>query len=307
MRNHLLADMKSRTERSSEDTPRRFPQVERAARLKRLAQRLPGLKLTDHMEPSNHLVDLVASIVDSGALRYIPWSDCLSRPDEVNGQKRSREWRRAMESVIQSASVRLMLAPLPYAPAHRRQQPSSPEQPSAKRARASAKACGKPKPRPALCLPAGLELSSRTPNGASICFAYNYGNCPNPNKGCPRGRHVCTKRFKDRQGVIALPRPFLTTSVLFQFSVVTCLACAKRTLCCTRYLSCLWDPNFFGTMGNPTMLMTIPAVLFVVRLVYLLDVPVAKVDNSCLVYFDSHKNGTVWQAISFFYGYVTSW
>ena len=296
------ADMKSRTERSSEDTPRRFPQAERAARLKRLAQRLPGLKLTDHMKPSNHLVDLVASIVDSGALRYIPWSDCLSRPEEVNGQKRSREWRagpdgllrevplssmsssdtstdlrvmqalhrrgvaaevgglmayeqhdllaqallfelqqpvaegyapvshdqlqradreafrllaaatssgldanpdgefpagKAMESVIQSASVRLMLVPLPYAPAHRRQQPSSPEQPSAKRARTSAKARGKPKPRPAPRLPAGLEGSSRTPDGASICFAYNHGNCPNPNKGCPRGRHVCTKCFKD--------------------------------------------------------------------------------------------------------------
>ena len=305
------ADMKSRTERSSEDTPGRFPQAERAARLKRLAQHLFGLRLTDHMEPSNHLVDLVANIVESGALRYIPWSECVSRPEEVNGQERSREWRagadgllrevsatpltasdtstdlrvmqalhrrgvaaevgglmsyeqhdllaqallfelqqhvasfelqqhvaegyapvshdqlqradreafrllaaattagleatpdgefpagKVMESVVQSASVRLMLVPLPYAPAPKRQNPFANKQPVAKRNRQPAKPRAKPPARRPVRLPPGLEGSSQTPDGAAICFTFNQGNCSASGRGCPKGRHVCTRCFKD--------------------------------------------------------------------------------------------------------------
>jgi hypothetical protein len=44
-------------------------------------------------------------------------------------------------------------------------------------------------------LPAGLEGSSRTPEGSHICFSYNFGKCDPKSSGCNKGKHVCTKCF----------------------------------------------------------------------------------------------------------------
>ena len=44
-------------------------------------------------------------------------------------------------------------------------------------------------------LPGGLKGSSRTPDGASICFNFKLKKCEQNKNGCPRGKHVCTKCF----------------------------------------------------------------------------------------------------------------
>ena len=66
------------------------------------------------------------------------------------------------------------------------------------KAKAAAKAKGKgpgkgDKTRPAARLPNGLEGTSVTPAGLSICFSYNFNKCSAAS--CPKGEHVCTKCF----------------------------------------------------------------------------------------------------------------
>jgi hypothetical protein len=46
-------------------------------------------------------------------------------------------------------------------------------------------------------LPAGLQGTARTPDGANICFAYNLKTCSFKGAGCQRGKHCCTKCYKD--------------------------------------------------------------------------------------------------------------
>ena len=44
-------------------------------------------------------------------------------------------------------------------------------------------------------LPAGLQGTSKTPDGANICYGFQFGTCTGPSSGCPKGKHVCTKCY----------------------------------------------------------------------------------------------------------------
>jgi hypothetical protein len=44
-------------------------------------------------------------------------------------------------------------------------------------------------------LPAGLQGTSKTPDGANICYGFQFGTCTGPAVGCPKGKHVCTKCY----------------------------------------------------------------------------------------------------------------
>ena len=86
-------EMRHKLDHASDDVPKKLPQAERSVRIRRLASRLPGLRLDGNMEPSHHLIDAVATMVDENSLKYISWAECLSRDDEAVGIKRSREWK----------------------------------------------------------------------------------------------------------------------------------------------------------------------------------------------------------------------
>ena len=86
-------EMRHKLDHTSDDVPKKLPQAERSVRIRRLAARLPGLRLDGNMEPSHHLIDAVATMVEDNTLKYISWSECLSRDDEAVGIKRSREWK----------------------------------------------------------------------------------------------------------------------------------------------------------------------------------------------------------------------
>ena len=87
------ADLKARVERTGDEPPRKIPAPERAARFRALAAKLPGLDLTSRAEPSNHLVDMFNQMLEEGQLKYVGWDESSSRMDELQGLKRSREWR----------------------------------------------------------------------------------------------------------------------------------------------------------------------------------------------------------------------
>ncbi len=65
-----------------------MPTAEREQRRKALAKRLPGVKISGFNEPSNALVDKMASMVDANVLKYVQWEDCTSRSQEVESDDR---------------------------------------------------------------------------------------------------------------------------------------------------------------------------------------------------------------------------
>ena len=298
----MASEMRSRADRSGEEQPKKLPLAERAARQKKLAERLTGLPLDEAWEPSHHLIDVVSSMVEDGSVKYIAWSECVSREEEIRGQKKTKEWKPgadgilrevqnkepaekadttsdlklwqalhrrgvamdvgglmsyethnllvkmlvkelqkvpptgfmavsheqlqradvecwriiasettsglspsssgqlpaelAMQHAVEAPSVRLLLLPL-QGNNRRTSSNTRDDGPPPKRARQQ------PEPKPAaqtrrsVALPSNLEGSSRTPDGSSICFAFNLGNCKFNGKGCARGKHVCTRCFGD--------------------------------------------------------------------------------------------------------------
>lgn len=86
-------ELRSRLDRGSDDPPRKMPAAERALRLEALKNRLPGLDFEGETEPSIHLIELAANMVDSGAVRYLGWELCTSRYQELCATRKDRTWR----------------------------------------------------------------------------------------------------------------------------------------------------------------------------------------------------------------------
>ena len=82
------ADMKYRLEKRDDDLPRKLPAIEREDRKQRLQKNLGfGLKLAGENEPSHALVDLAVEMVETDALKRIPFEKCTSRDQELRGEK----------------------------------------------------------------------------------------------------------------------------------------------------------------------------------------------------------------------------
>eukprot|EP00971_Amphidinium_carterae_P215348 4273843-Amphidinium_carterae.1 len=76
-----------RTPGTGIDIVRKLPHTERMARLDRLRQRLPGLLLDGECEPSSALVDTAVSQKSEGVVKYIRWTSCTSRMQEILDQR----------------------------------------------------------------------------------------------------------------------------------------------------------------------------------------------------------------------------
>lgn len=82
-----VQDLRRRVEVTDEAVPVKLPIEERAARLSRLKARLPGLVIGGQTEPSHRLVDTLVQQHENGQLKYVPWSACTSKLQEVQGEK----------------------------------------------------------------------------------------------------------------------------------------------------------------------------------------------------------------------------
>lgn len=89
----VAADMRRTVESSGEVKPTKLAAPERAARSEDQSSRLKGLRLQGEMEPSHHLVDLAIEQWDSNVIRYIEWSSCTTRQQEVDGHKTNDSWK----------------------------------------------------------------------------------------------------------------------------------------------------------------------------------------------------------------------
>lgn len=84
----VAAELKKRVDRTDDDKPKVMPLQERASRWLTLKSRLKGVTFTEETEPSFQLIDLFAQQVDDGQIRYIEWSSCTKRAQEVDGAKK---------------------------------------------------------------------------------------------------------------------------------------------------------------------------------------------------------------------------
>ena len=105
-----VQDLRVSMDRTSDSTPRRIPQPERAARFAKLQAKLVGLKLEDLLEPSHRLTDLAMQIHEDDAVRYVQWSECTSRNQEVQGEKKDKEvetktWRPDSSGIVRESQA----------------------------------------------------------------------------------------------------------------------------------------------------------------------------------------------------------
>ena len=87
---HTLAvqDLRRRSERTELDIPIRIPMEERSVRLTRLKRKYIGQDIEGIAEPSFALVDLLSQQLETGQIKYVPWTACTDRHSEVNGVKK---------------------------------------------------------------------------------------------------------------------------------------------------------------------------------------------------------------------------
>ena len=84
---HALVDLEARASRTGDTSPRELPLAERMSRLKRQRADLKGIELDVRTEPGHCLVDRAQSMLDSALVTYLPPEKCVSRQDEINGDK----------------------------------------------------------------------------------------------------------------------------------------------------------------------------------------------------------------------------
>ena len=63
---------------------KKLPAAEKQARLEKQQERLAGIKMVGEMSPSHQLLDLVNSILETGAIIWVAPSRCTKRDDEVH-------------------------------------------------------------------------------------------------------------------------------------------------------------------------------------------------------------------------------
>ena len=87
------SEMRSRLERTSNDPPRTMPQPEREQRFQKISRSIPGLQCTGVHEPAHAITDKMTQMLEQNQLRYISWTECPTRHDELMAVKTDRFWR----------------------------------------------------------------------------------------------------------------------------------------------------------------------------------------------------------------------
>ena len=89
----IIASLKEEVARASSaaDVVRKLPPVEREARLTKLREKLPGIDLTRHQEPSYELVDAFSAMLEARSVRWVPFHRCTSREQELSARSYNKE------------------------------------------------------------------------------------------------------------------------------------------------------------------------------------------------------------------------
>lgn len=87
----ILADARSRVERTEESAPRKMPAPERHARLQEQITRLSGVDISQGNEPSHALIDTIHQMLEDGMIKHLPVQKSTCRSQELQGVKSDSE------------------------------------------------------------------------------------------------------------------------------------------------------------------------------------------------------------------------
>ena len=89
----IIASLKEEVARASSaaDVVRKLPPVEQEARITKLREKLPGIDLTRHQEPSYELVDAFSAMLEARSVRWVPFHRCTSREQELSARSYNKE------------------------------------------------------------------------------------------------------------------------------------------------------------------------------------------------------------------------
>ena len=87
------ADLRRKVDANEMEAPRKLPPPEISQRLELLQERINPLRIANVLEPSHQLINSIVQCVEDGRVRYIEWSKCTSRTQEVNNVKEDNEMR----------------------------------------------------------------------------------------------------------------------------------------------------------------------------------------------------------------------
>ena len=95
LESHTLtsADLRRKVDSNEMEAPRKLPPPEIAQRLDLLQARMHPLKIANVLEPSHQLINAIVQCVEDGRVRYVEWSKCTSRTQEVNNVKEDNDMR----------------------------------------------------------------------------------------------------------------------------------------------------------------------------------------------------------------------
>eukprot|EP00435_Cladocopium_sp_Y103_P039326 s4108_g10.t1 len=101
------ADLRRKVDSTELEAPRKLPAPEISQRLELLQQRINPLIIANVLEPSHQLIKSLVQCVEDGRVRYIEWSRCTSRTQEVNNVKEDgdlRVWKTDSAGNIKAAN-----------------------------------------------------------------------------------------------------------------------------------------------------------------------------------------------------------
>ena len=82
-----LQDLRQKVERTDHTETKVLPLAEKVERINQVKAKLPGLLITQQLEPSHQLVDKVVQQWEENSLRYMELSTCTSREQEMLAEK----------------------------------------------------------------------------------------------------------------------------------------------------------------------------------------------------------------------------
>ena len=82
-----LQDLRQKVERTDHTETKVLPLAEKVERVNQVKARLPGLLITQQLEPSHQLVDKAVQQWEENSLRYIELTACTSREQEILAEK----------------------------------------------------------------------------------------------------------------------------------------------------------------------------------------------------------------------------
>lgn len=75
----------------SEEAPHKLAPAERRIRLEQQHARLAGVSISGPLEPAHSLYDMCTAMMESNEIKYLSPSKCLSRHQELQGNKPDKE------------------------------------------------------------------------------------------------------------------------------------------------------------------------------------------------------------------------